>query len=52
MTMPSREWLLGWLEGYYWEPKTAIWYRDGLKDKSREDLYKLYLKITVKPDIR
>lgn len=46
---PSREWLLGFVEGYY----STFMGKDYLKSRmkkhnlsSRESLYKLYLKIT------
>lgn len=47
--MPSRERLLGWLAGYYWAMANKLGIDikiSGLNRRSRESLYRLYLKIT------
>lgn len=45
--IPSREWLLGWLDGYAWERSCIMdnYNPFTLKRRSRESLYKIYLKI-------
>lgn len=44
--IPSREWLLGWFEGYkIGMQKNVIYYALHTKEMSRQELYDIYLKI-------
>lgn len=41
--IPSREWLLGWFEGYYFmKPKDFNY----IKDESKDTLHEIYMTIT------